>query len=85
MLKKVSKERHPYEIGIHKYFSTEPVASHPRNHCVPLLDVLEVPGDTDIVLLVMPLLRACDDPMFQTIGEIVEFLRQTLEVRINMF
>ncbi|KAJ3491002.1 hypothetical protein NLI96_g1020 [Meripilus lineatus] len=79
MLKKVSKERHPYEIGIHKYFSTEPVASHPRNHCVPLLDVLEVPGDTDIVLLVMPLLRACDDPMFQTIGEIVEFLRQTLE------
>ncbi|KAJ3490970.1 hypothetical protein NLI96_g1017 [Meripilus lineatus] len=79
MLKKVSLAHHPYEIGIHQYFSAEPIASHPRNHCVPLLNVLEVPGEPDTVLLVMPLLRSFDDPKFQTIGELIECLRQIFE------
>ena len=85
MLKKVSLAHHPYEIGIHQYFSAEPIASHPRNHCVPLLNVLEVPGEPDTVLLVMPLLRSFDDPKFQTIGELVECLRQIFEVSTTIF
>ena len=39
MLKMLPKEEGPYELEINKLFSTEPF-SNLRNHCVPLLDVL---------------------------------------------
>jgi len=78
-LKKVSLSRHPYEVEIGRFFSSEPLASDPRNHCVPIYDVLNVPDDDDICILVMPLLRANDSPRFQTVGEAVEFFRQLFE------
>lgn len=81
-LKKVSKSMHPYEVEIACFFSKEPLASHPKNHCVPIFDVLEPPDSPDISILVMPLLRATHDPPCETIGEIVEYLRQIFEVRV---
>ncbi|KAI0081935.1 hypothetical protein K474DRAFT_1586596 [Panus rudis PR-1116 ss-1] len=79
MLKKISVERHPHEVEIGRYFSAEPLASHPKNHCAPLLDVLQVPDDNDKVILVMPLLRHYNRPRFKTVGEAVEFFRQVIE------
>ncbi|KAI0081936.1 hypothetical protein K474DRAFT_1768164 [Panus rudis PR-1116 ss-1] len=79
MLKKVSVERHPYEVEIGRSFSSEPLVSHPKNHCASLLDVLQVPDDSDKVILVMPLLANYDSPRFKTIGEAVEFFRQIIE------
>ncbi|EMD36447.1 hypothetical protein CERSUDRAFT_115467 [Gelatoporia subvermispora B] len=79
LLKKTSVSDHPHEIEIGKYFSSEPLASDPRNHCVRLDEVLDVPDDPDLKVLVMPLLRPLDDPRFQTVGEAVEFLRQIFE------
>ncbi|KAI0786629.1 hypothetical protein C8Q75DRAFT_808160 [Abortiporus biennis] len=46
MLKKVLPSVHPHEADITRYFSTEPVKSHPQNRCVPLLDMFEVPDLT---------------------------------------
>lgn len=79
-LKKISHSVHPYEIDISIYFSTEPRASDPRNHCVPIYEVLDVPDESDVKVLVMPLLRKFDDPRLETVGEAVEFFRQVFEV-----
>ncbi|CAL1706310.1 unnamed protein product [Somion occarium] len=79
ILKKVFRQRNPYEIDMNRCFSSEPFKSHPRNHCVQIIDVLAVPDDEDISIMVMPLLRRCDDPRFETIGEVMEFLRQVFE------
>lgn len=55
--------------------------SDPQNHCVPLLEVLIPPDETpDTRILVMPLLRPFDSPIFDTFGEAVECIRQLFEV-----
>ena len=78
-LKRVSRKIHPYEREIATMFSTEPLKSDPRNHCVPIFEVLDVP-ETDDFLLVMPMLRAFNNPPFKAVGEAVEFFRQLFEV-----
>lgn len=80
MLKRVSVIKHPDEVEITRYFSSEPLASHPRNHCIPLYDVLEPPDDPELVIIVLPYLRHYDSPRFKTVGETVEFFRQIFEV-----
>ncbi|KAF9801072.1 hypothetical protein IEO21_10209 [Rhodonia placenta] len=75
-LKKVSTAVHPYEADIGLYLCSNELSSDPDNHCVPLYDVLKDPLEEDIVILVMPLLRRCNDPEFGTVGEVVEFIRQ---------
>jgi hypothetical protein len=81
-LKIVKASIHPYEIDIGAFFSSPSLAHNPRNHCVPILEVLKVPDDDDMVIIVMPLLRYWDSPPFETVGEVVEFLRQLLEVHL---
>jgi len=78
MLKRLLAKEGPYEHDINKLFSTEPLASNPKNHCVQLLDVIELPGDPPI--LVHPLLRPFYDPPLQTYGEFVTFFAQICEV-----
>ena len=78
MLKMLPREEGPHELEISKLFSTEPLASDPRNHCVHLLDVIELPNDPPII--VHPLLRPFSDPPFQTYGEFVTFFSHICEV-----
>ncbi|KAL1689597.1 hypothetical protein GGG16DRAFT_114840 [Schizophyllum commune] len=78
MLKRVNK-LHSNEVEITTSLSPLPLAKDPRNHCVPVYDVLEVPDDDDLQILVLPLLREYDDPPFDTVGEVVDCLRQVLE------
>lgn len=47
MLKRVSKSMHPYEAEIGQFFSSEPLSSHPRNHCVRITEILQDPEDDD--------------------------------------
>jgi len=79
MLKRTSKALHPHEADIGQFFSTQPLSSDPRNHCIPIYDVLQDPLEEDSQILAMPLLRSYDDPRFQTIGEALEFFRQVFE------
>jgi hypothetical protein len=83
VLKRLLLEEGPYELQINRLFSTEPLASNPRNHCARLLDVIELPGEQPI--MVHPLLRRHYDPPIRTIGEFVTFFAQICEVRLARF
>jgi hypothetical protein len=79
-LKRVNKSEHPFEIDIGLFFFSKPFASDPRNHCVPFLEVIPLPEDDNMAIIVMPFLRNFDSPDFDTVGEVVEFVRQMVEV-----
>ncbi|KAH9970468.1 hypothetical protein BJV74DRAFT_259645 [Russula compacta] len=79
MLKRVFPEEGPHELAITLQFSFPRLAEDPRNHCVPLLDVIELDGPGSHKLMVFPLLRPFNRPQFQTIGEFVAFFTQICE------
>ncbi|KAF9005491.1 kinase-like domain-containing protein [Cyathus striatus] len=79
MLKRVHVQKHPTEIKIAALFSTEPLASDPRNHCVQVYDILQLPEEDNSVILVMPFLLKLDRPPFVSLAEILELIRQLLE------
>jgi hypothetical protein len=74
------------ELDILSYLSSSELLSDPQNHCVPVLDVIAVPGaakqESDEILLVKPLLRAYRTPPFETVGQFVDFVEQALEVSV---
>ena len=78
MLKRLVREEGPFELDINRRFSTEPLYSNLKNHCVHLLGVIELPNDPPI--MVHPLLRPFDKPPLQTFGEFVTFFAQICEV-----
>ncbi|KAJ7141188.1 kinase-like domain-containing protein [Mycena epipterygia] len=65
------------EIGL--FFSSDPLAKDPRNHCVPILEVIQVPDDDDSTIIVMPFLRPYSDPRFDTFGEAIDCFGQIFE------
>lgn len=71
-------------MDIQRYLSSEPLATDPRNHCLPLLEVLSLPNPEDGVLLVIPMLRNFDDPRFETFGEAVAFFDQIFTVCLHI-
>jgi len=48
-------------------------------HIVPLLDSFEDDREPNIEFLVMPLLKTCDDPPFETVLEVIDLFKQMLE------
>ncbi|KAJ7196504.1 kinase-like domain-containing protein [Mycena pura] len=79
MLKWVSKKTHPHEVEIASFLSTPALAKNPKNHCIPVLDVLQDPFDDDKQIIVMPRLIRFDEPIFDTVGEVVDCFRQIFE------
>ncbi|KAK7053596.1 kinase domain-containing protein [Favolaschia claudopus] len=79
LLKSVSTTVHPHEVEIGRLFSSPPHLDHPRNHCIPIIDVLPDPEDTDAQIIVMPLLARFTRPGFETIGEVIACWRQIFE------
>ena len=71
------------EIIIGTRFSSPSLIADPRNHCVPILDIIPPKPGSDIAFIVMPLLREMITSPFETVGEAVEFFRQIFEV-LNM-
>ncbi|THH13153.1 hypothetical protein EW146_g7036 [Bondarzewia mesenterica] len=76
-IKKIHNDRSEIEIGT--YLSNPSLITHPMNHCVRILDTFPDAMDQQSSFLVMPYLRPFDDPPFAAVGEVVEFVRQTLE------
>ena len=79
-LKRLSKDTKELEIA--RFFSSEEKKKDKFNHCVPILDYFEDERLPECGILVMPLFRLFDEPPFVSIDEVVEFIRQTLEVRL---
>ncbi|TFY60132.1 hypothetical protein EVG20_g7534 [Dentipellis fragilis] len=67
------------EVRTNQYLSSEPLASDPRNHCAQISEVIQVPDDENLQVMVMPFLRPFDDPLFATFGEAVAFFSQLFE------
>lgn len=72
------------ELPVALYLSSDEMRSDPRNRTMPLLDILLLPDDDECALIVMPLLREFDTPPFARRGEIIEALRQFLQVSSTM-
>ncbi|KAJ7032028.1 kinase-like domain-containing protein [Mycena alexandri] len=79
MLKWVSKKTNPFEVELARFFSMPALARNPKNHCIPILDVLRDPQDSDKQIIVMPRLIRFDEPIFDTVGEVIDCFRQIFE------
>ncbi|KAJ6538807.1 kinase-like domain-containing protein [Mycena vulgaris] len=78
-LKTIELDTHGLEHGIGMFFCSDVLANDPRNHCVPILERLQVPDDANNIIIVMPLLREYSQPRFDTFGEAVDFFSQIFE------
>ncbi|KAF9010983.1 hypothetical protein BDZ89DRAFT_1024358 [Hymenopellis radicata] len=74
MLKRVLVAEHPHEVDIGLYLSS--LQQHSENHAIPIIGVFMSPR---IQLVIMPRLRLLNDPCFDTVGEVVDALRQIFE------
>ncbi|KAK7448867.1 hypothetical protein VKT23_013597 [Stygiomarasmius scandens] len=80
MLKRISIKNNPRELAMARLLHSEPYRSDPRNHCIPIHEILSLPDEEEAVLLVMPFLYGWRvEPKLETVGETVEFLRQIFE------
>ncbi|RDX53006.1 hypothetical protein OH76DRAFT_62200 [Lentinus brumalis] len=77
MIKKVVRDSQ--EVRIATYFSSDALRDDPRNHCVPVLDVLDDLEDPSLSFMVMPFLRRIHDVEFDTVGSIFDCVGQLLE------
>lgn len=69
------------ESSIASYLSGDPFqVEDPRNHSVPVLDYFKDDVEPSISYMVMPFLSSMNEPEFETVGEIVDFCSQMLEV-----
>ncbi|KAF5378309.1 hypothetical protein D9615_008786 [Tricholomella constricta] len=69
------------ELPIAQYLSSPDMQRDPRNHTVPILDILLLPDDDEHALLVMPQLLLFDELPFRRLGEFVDALRQYFELK----
>ncbi|KAK0497815.1 hypothetical protein EDD18DRAFT_120909 [Armillaria luteobubalina] len=74
LLKKLDLNSTEFELSV--LFSSPPLSLDPKNHCIPVFQVLKY---EQFGILVLPLLRKFDDPPFDTVGEVVECFRQIFE------
>lgn len=63
-----------------RMLSAPELLKDPQNPCVPIVDYFRDDMDQAVAYLVMPLLRGFQDPPFSYVDEVVDFVRQTLEV-----
>lgn len=68
------------ESQITSMLSSEPLRRDPRNHSVPVFDMFPDDEDPSISYMVMPLLRLIDQPAFDLVEEVIDFIDQILEV-----
>ncbi|KAI0794650.1 kinase-like domain-containing protein [Fomes fomentarius] len=68
-------EKDNVEIAISRFLSS---IQRPDNHCIPLLEVFSDPVDPKSVIMVTPYLRPMNDPPFGALGEVLDFIDQTV-------
>ena len=78
MIKKVLRDSQ--EVRIATYLSSEALQEDPRNHTVPVFDILDDPDDPTLSFMVMAYLRRIHDVEFDTVGSIFDCVGQLLEV-----
>ncbi|KIM39278.1 hypothetical protein M413DRAFT_196661 [Hebeloma cylindrosporum] len=66
------------ELALSILLSSPKMRSDSRNCAVPILDVVDIPGNDERVLMVMPMLKDIYDIPFRRVGEVVEMVEQFL-------
>ncbi|KAG6920132.1 hypothetical protein DXG01_004898 [Tephrocybe rancida] len=79
ILKRVDLSIPTQELVVGRLFSSPELATNPRNHCVPFLDIIDPKEGSTTAFIVMPLLNIAGFAPFKTIGEAVEYFRQIFE------
>ena len=77
-IKRIRTESREGEIAA--LFSTEDMRRDPRNHCIPVLEILQDDEFPEISYLVMPFCRSMDNPPFNLVDDVLDFADQVLEV-----
>ncbi|TFY71472.1 hypothetical protein EVG20_g1547 [Dentipellis fragilis] len=67
------------EIELNKYLSSKKLTADPRNHCVKVFEIFQLPDEQHVYIMAMQSLRPFDDPLFTTIGEAIAFFTQIFE------
>ncbi|KAJ7785633.1 hypothetical protein B0H16DRAFT_1295172, partial [Mycena metata] len=70
------------EIPVGVYLNRDP--EDPHNHTYRLLDIIPLADDNDFALIVMPFLRGFDSPIFRSVEEVAEAMRQFLQVSFSL-
>lgn len=68
-------------VDLLQYFGQEERRADPRNHCVPLLDVLRPEAYPDRIILVFPRMLPWAVWPFHRVSEVVDLLSQVFDVR----
>lgn len=68
------------EVAIGRLLMADSLRNDPKNHAIPLLDILEDENDAENVILVLPLLRRLDSPPLASVREFVDLVGQLLQV-----
>ncbi|KAJ7646848.1 kinase-like domain-containing protein [Roridomyces roridus] len=68
-----------HEGRIFRKVSSEPMASHPKNRCIQMIEILPVPDDNKFELIVMPFYYDWMLIPFGSVGEVLEFFAQIFE------
>ncbi|KAJ7696259.1 hypothetical protein B0H17DRAFT_1198177 [Mycena rosella] len=63
------------EAAISAFLTNKPGA---ENHTLPVLQLIPLSGHPELVFMVMPRMRLCDEDLFGTVGEFVELLEQEI-------
>lgn len=77
-IKRVKTGDNESSIAVH--LDQESLRQNPRNHSIPVFDLFGDSEDPTISYMVMPFLSTADVPPFETVGEVVDFCEQLLEV-----
>ncbi|KAK0229439.1 hypothetical protein EDD85DRAFT_957188 [Armillaria nabsnona] len=77
-------QTHASDLSMSQYLASSDLLRNPRNHSIPILDIIPIPDDEDErVFMVMPRLIAFYEPEFHCRREFVEALRQLLEASVS--
>lgn len=68
------------ELAIATFLTSKDALEDPKNHCVPILDYFNDDKEPYTEIIVMPILRPFGSPPFIFVDEVVDFVRQSLEV-----
>ena len=77
-IKEVKTDSEEYRIA--QLLTQEDWVNDPRNHCVPTVKLFEDHNNNQVSYIVMPFLRPINDPPFESVKEIIDFVDQILEV-----
>lgn len=70
------------ELSIALYLTSDDRKADPQNHTVPVIDHFELDSEPETSFIVMPHLFHFDEPTFYAVDEALDFVFQTLQVRL---